>query len=390
MGLTDLWEDSKEQLKDKHVQQIIAFAGEGELRDGNTASAEFQEFLSNIPSDLLHQYADQCLQNSFNGSGFALQDIVNQVGRRLGFEVTDGRYRGASGHIGFDGIWKLPEGHVIVLEVKTTDAYRIDLNKLAGYRNELEKEGALSEEASSVLIVVGRKDTGDLEAQIRGSRHAWDMRLISVDALMRLMLLKQEVEDPKIVQRIYDILIPREFTKLDEIVEILFFTAEEIKEEEPAEKAAVGDQQGPKFVPVSFHQACVDRIENRLHRSLIRRTRASYSSSDGSTTLICAVSKEHVKGEHRWFWFAFHPHQKDFLEKGKDSFIAFGCGSEESVLLIPWGDFVQWVDGMNITEREDRFYWHVHISLHEKHFVLHLKKGFDPIDLTGFLLAGEG
>ncbi len=40
---------------------------------------------------------------------------------------------------------------------------------------------------SSILIVVGRQDTGDLEAQVRGSRHAWEIRLISVDALLQLM-----------------------------------------------------------------------------------------------------------------------------------------------------------------------------------------------------------
>ncbi len=45
---------------------------------------------------------------------------------------------------------------------------------------------------------------------------------ISIDALMSLMRLKENVEDPKTIQRIHDILIPREFTKLDEIIEIVF------------------------------------------------------------------------------------------------------------------------------------------------------------------------
>ena len=117
---------------------------------------------------------------------------------------------------------------------------------------------------------MGRKDTGDLEAQIRGSRHAWDMRLISVDALLRLMLLKQQVEDPTIIQRIYDLLIPREFTKLDEIVEIVFFTAEDIIEEEPADENGPEKTKTPKFTPVAFHQKCVDRIEKHLEYILIK------------------------------------------------------------------------------------------------------------------------
>jgi hypothetical protein len=72
------------------------------------------------------------------------------------------------------------------VEVKTTDTYRIDLDTLAGYRRALIQGGSITEERASLLIVVGREDTGDLEAPIRGLWHAWDMRLISVDALMRL------------------------------------------------------------------------------------------------------------------------------------------------------------------------------------------------------------
>ena len=36
----------------------------------------------------------ECLNEKFESGGLALQDVVNQVGRRLGFQVEDGRYRG--------------------------------------------------------------------------------------------------------------------------------------------------------------------------------------------------------------------------------------------------------------------------------------------------------
>jgi hypothetical protein len=151
MGLTELWKTSREQLKDKHIQQIIAFAGDGHLKDHSSASPEFREFLATIPSEILKKYADECLQNSFRDSGFALQDIVNQIGRRLGFEAVDGRYRGTSKHIGFDGLWHFPTGHAIIVEVKTTDAYRIDLNKLAAYRRALIDSKKITETQSSIL-----------------------------------------------------------------------------------------------------------------------------------------------------------------------------------------------------------------------------------------------
>jgi hypothetical protein len=191
MALLDLWRNDRAELGEKHIQQVIAFAGDGKLRDGSTASAEFREYLRHIPSDLLSKYADECLRGSFPDSGLALQDIVNEIGRRLDFRLTHGRYRGTSNQPGHDGLWKGADRHTIVIEVKTTDAYRIDLNTIDGYRQSLAGSGDLQLKASSMLVVVGREDTGDLEAQIRGSRYAWDMRVTSVDALLRMLKLKR-------------------------------------------------------------------------------------------------------------------------------------------------------------------------------------------------------
>jgi len=386
MGLTELWRTSRDQLKEKHVQQIIAFAGDGRLKDGSPASAEFRDFLSNVPSKILERYADECLQDSFKESGLALQDIVNQVGERLGFKVTDGRYRGTSKYIGFDGLWRFPDGHAVVVEVKTSDAYRIDLNKIAGYRRDLVTQGKIKEEHSSILIVVGRKDTGDLEAQIRGSRHAWDMRLISVDALLKLMSLKENMEDPKIVRRIYDILIPREFTKLDEIIDILFSAAEEVKPEELPGDQEVDKETGVKPAPMAFHEACVVRMEKHLERTLIRRSRTGYSSPDEELAIVCTVSKEHKIREHISYWFAFHPHQKEFLTQATDRFVAFGCGSEATLLFIPLADFEQWLDDMWTTEKDGRIYWHVRIHIENSHLLLDRRKGKGRLDVTHYLL----
>ena len=72
-----------------------------------------------------------------------LQDLINELGRRLDYEVINGRYHGVVNDIGFDGTWLSPEGHSIVLEVKTTDAYRISLDTIAGYRGKLIEVGRI-------------------------------------------------------------------------------------------------------------------------------------------------------------------------------------------------------------------------------------------------------
>ena len=143
MALIDLWKKEKSQLIDKHIQQVIAFAGDGKLADSSSAPEELRDYLKNIPSALIAQYSVQCLQNSFPNSGFALQDLVNEIGRRLDFSVKHGRYRGTANKPGHDGIWADGNRHSIVVEVKTTDAYRIDLDTIAGYRQTLAQSGEI-------------------------------------------------------------------------------------------------------------------------------------------------------------------------------------------------------------------------------------------------------
>ena len=141
------------------VEQVVATAGDGSLKDGSTCCEEMRAFFSQVPSDKLAVYAEQCLASSFSKSGLVLQDIVNEVGARLGASVTHGRYRGSAKHSGFDGLWAFPSGHSIVVEVKTTDAYRIDLNTIADYCRTLISSGRTAEARSSILLVVGRQDT---------------------------------------------------------------------------------------------------------------------------------------------------------------------------------------------------------------------------------------
>ena len=73
------------------------------------------------------------------------------------------------------------------------------------------------------------------------------MRLISIDALLRLLSVKEDLENPNIVRQIQDILIPREFTKLDDVIEFLFSTAADLRPEvEPEESVVESSSDGPE------------------------------------------------------------------------------------------------------------------------------------------------
>jgi hypothetical protein len=389
VALTELWKTAHKEIQDKHVQQVIGFAGDGKLRDGGDASKEFRDFLALVPSSFLSRYAEDCLTDKFDGSGFALQDVINEVGKRLGFRVEQGRYRGTTGEIGFDGLWVSPDDNALVTEVKTTDAYRIDLETVATYRRKLIGEGRAKETNCSILIIVGRSDTGDLEAQVRGSRHAWDIRLISIDGLLRLMRLKEELDDPKIMDKIRKVLMPQEFTKVDGIIDLVFTTAEEVKKEEELVEVAddeEDDQQKHKFTPVNFRDACAAKVQKHLGQPLVKRSLAVYSSPDEKLAVICINSREYKGAKDSGYWFAFHPYQRDLLKDHKQTFVALGCGSADSLLLIPGASFVSWLDRFHTTESGDRFYWHIRVKKNKDGYLLRVKKGEDVVKVSEYLL----
>ena len=154
------------------------------------------------------------------------------------------------------------------------------------------------------------------------------------------MSIKEEVEDPQIVQRIHSILVPREFTRLDEIADVLFSAAEDIKQEtvEADEEEVIGANKlkEPKITPVAFHDACIARVKSALGGALIKRSRSKYFIPDRSILVNCAVSKEHNPETNPNYWFAFHPHQQESLHTSSKSYVVFGCGSSKRVLLIPF------------------------------------------------------
>ena len=390
MTLLDLYKRDPAQFATKHLQQIIAFAADGKLGDGTAASDELRDFLAHVPSSDLSRFAGQCLTDGFAESGFALQDIVNEIGSRLGMKVVHGRYRGTRNTSGHDGIWRTNENRAIIVEVKTTDAYRIDLDSIAGYRDQLAEEGQVDKDRSSLLIVVGRQDTGGLEAQVRGSKHAWITRLLSVDALLRMLQTKEELEDHLILRRLQAILIPHDFTKLDEVVDLMFAAVEEARGEpalpEPrTTKTAAKKEQETRSGPAAFHAGCISRIEEHLGVSLQQLSRSSYQTTDGATRVCCAVSKYYERGKR--YWFAFHPAQHAFLEGGASAYVGFACGSDSKIALIPFVKFKAMLPNLGKTTLPNRFYWHVTIYDRDNSFVLAGRKGTKPFSLSPFRLG---
>jgi hypothetical protein len=358
---------NEKAIENKKVSQIIGFLGDGKLKNDDNS---FRQFLKEVSNEYLIKYAEECLDKGFQDSGLALQDIVNEIGRRLGFEVTNGLYRGNKNEIGFDGIWKQYDGWNLIVEVKTTDAYRISLDVIANYRTKLIAENKIEQDKSSMLIIVGRNDTGELEAQIRGSKHAWDIRILSTDSLIRLLRIKESLSDESTAQKISIALRPYEFTRVDQLIELLFLAIKDVEVEEKAddfidEPKSISNTKGEKekkFTPVSFHEPVFEKVKLYLKNTFIKKSKSSYSSTDGKIGLTISISKQHPAFNSQFdsrYWFAFHPHQDLFLQKHEIGYACYGYGNENNIYIIPYKYLQQKLPYMWETKSTDREYKHI-------------------------------
>lgn len=395
MALLEFWATKPEIIAQMKIDQIVAVAG-NQLSDDHGCTTEVRQFLSTVPSEMLAGYAEHCLTVPFTNSGRVLQDIVNELGRRLDFTVTNGRYQGVKGQVGFDGLWKSPEGHGILVEVKTTDAYRIQLKTIAGYHDALFQQGKLTK-PSSMLIVVGREDTGELEAQVRGSRYAWDMRLISVDALVKLVMLKQESTDPLTSEKIRNLLVPFDYTRLDEIIEVMFSTVADVSDEESISEPTDGGSEdvidpgdgATGKTDISAKRAQIlEAVATKLGTKFIKKSRATYWDASHNSRLVCSISKLYRRGARKRYWYAYRPSWDTFLQGGAISHVAWGGTDVDVAFLIPRDTMYSLLHQLQTTTPEDgTHYWHVDIV--EKapgHYVMLLPLGTNDLPLDAFQL----
>jgi hypothetical protein len=304
MALLELWRSAPSVVLSMPIQQIVSNAGDGAgLVDDSLAMHEFREFLTKVDTDRLDAYVAQLLAHErVEWTGFALQDLINEVGRRLGYSVQNGRYKGVKNQIGFDGLWKAPDRTAIVVEVKTSSIYEMKIDRISNYRERLKESGEVSEN-TSMLIAVGNLDTAAWESQIRGSRFAWDVRIVGVSALTHLARLGDD--DPLLLEKVRAMLVPREYTRLDSLVDLVLATSALSESGDPdealdsgSEESNLADAEGDRSIFSERRRALVEFVETREKVSLTEKRGIVFWDSARSASLLCSISKRHDSVRH--------------------------------------------------------------------------------------------
>ncbi len=341
------------------------------MRDGGACSQELRQYFNVAPIESLFSYARHCLEKTFDKSGLVLQDVVNEFGLRLDFDVENGLYQGRRNAVGFDGVWRVKGEPDLIVEVKTTDFVAVHLETLVEYREKLLADGKVGR-AASFLIVVGREDTGALEAQVRGSRFAWDMRLISVEGLIKLVQVKHKSDDSGTLSQIRQLLRPFEYTKIDKIIDVIFTTAVSVEDQQetaelpPSRGESKGcephrqDRTAPELLDAK-RQLAVDSFALSKKQELVRSSKALFWSPDKKLRVCCAVSKRY-DNDYQPYWYAYHPKWDQFLAEGKEGFFIISCMDRDEAFALPYSWLQDHKKALNTTDRGERSYWHIPIT----------------------------
>jgi hypothetical protein len=141
-----------------------------------------------------------------------------------------------------------------------------------------------------------------------------------------------------------------------------------------------------RFVAVRFNDACIERVEKHLGRTLVKQGKIRFKSPDGSLAVICVVSSAYPNEEGEGYWHIFKPRHEKFFEAAETAYLALGCGVPERTLLIPLGDLKSWIEGLGTTVTENGPYWHLTIYNSGGHLRLVRKRGYESIELDRYLL----
>jgi hypothetical protein len=199
------------------------------------------------------------------------------------------------------------------------------------------------------------------------------MRLISVDALLTLVKLKESTEAGVTGAKIRSILAPVEYTRLDGLVDVMFTAAKDVEATVESENPLQDESEDPlptgaawEFTSPALLQSKRDEILAALAardgKRLIKRSRALYWDADHRYRVVCTISKRYTKKGQIPYWFAYHPAWDSFLEEGESGRIALGCVDLDVAFVLPLETMRAHLGEFNTSSRPDgTSYWHVKI-----------------------------
>jgi hypothetical protein len=172
----------------------------GPITDGSRASKQLRALLSE-DSDFEFADLEAFLTEARTGTESyhhrAYQDIVNNLGERLGFCTQYGTYAGNASPIPYDGLWftdslRADVTYMTVEAKKSVSPPGAPEKQVGGYMERLCERWNLDQADVFGIVVADKGDLSVTATDIRESKYAGQVRVISVWQLFVLLKLKRD------------------------------------------------------------------------------------------------------------------------------------------------------------------------------------------------------
>lgn len=173
----------------------------GQLTDGSNESIRFRENIEspNIVLPELQDWSKEALEDPSDPQRIrALQDLVNSLGGRLGFQVEYGAYDPANADwMPFDGLWRVSPDLYLAVEVFSRPLESVDLKGLERDLMQLSANPAVRGADTVACFVLCQGATPQVSDEIRTSAVHDRIRVLPLPTLFDLL----RMDDEKILDR---------------------------------------------------------------------------------------------------------------------------------------------------------------------------------------------
>ena len=130
----------------------------------------------------------------------------------------------------------------------------------------------------------------------------------------------------------------------------------------------------------------VRAMESKHAARLRRWSAAMYRDDQKKFRVVCTMSKWH--SENQTYWYAYHPHQDEFLVEAAEGFFVLGMMNLDTAVVLPRNVIQKNLEKLNTTEIPGgRKYWHIHIARSNSgELFLQRARGEQPLALKQFTL----
>lgn len=185
---------------------------------------------------------------------------------------------------------------------------------------------------------------------------------------MEWMDIPYNLDDKEILKEYYLNFLNKRFERQKE----MFYKALKIEEEEDPESSydetelsnECDSNNKDKVANIKEDQELIREhlrcsLENVFNVKLVKKSKAILVSDDKSVGIALSVSQKYIQGNREKYWFAYRTSTLENLKGCKKIFVAYGCGSDGKLFIIPIDVLEHTKHRMRYTEKDGKIHWHV-------------------------------